>query len=1112
MKVDHFSLLPAPPRLHSKADWPTWDAYFREAASTHPGLWTYVDAAPDSDFRPAQEPLPADFQAGALSPHQLSVDALELYKLQYRRYERRHKADVQRQEVLAQLRLRMVLSLDGEILQFTHRFGSCHQLYGYLKWRFAPSLTEIMDEYISLAESPRGEHLSLEQWVDCWLIIDTRLKNAKAMVDSDVKTRFVNAIARTDPSWALHLNELVSDRTDFVELAQKTVEYYQRKDQLTRKFQPKQRQAPPLPLLEAPQIRQEQTGQLRIQGSQKKAREEEARLEKLQKANKEEEELHQRLQHLRKEQEQNEQADVINCAKQEQQRKKAEEQQKRINQAKERRERELKAQKEEEKELQQKQENSLKEQERNEQVKSAQPEAPNEDRELLRQPATLPPHNEQAAQATQVERFERVEQVEQDDQIGKATKTKEQAQKELSDEAGKVHKETERTGPIEQTEVAEYEGAEKDEKAAAKNPIPGPISQIEKPLTTSSASTLRSTPSSAASQKSATSSISPPSASTPSVATNWGPDRCLCHADHSYRECRYLVPSLAPKWWKGSDQTREDISIKLRNSEKLRMSVRRAVEEGTKLVEDREKEIEQNRQAEREREQQRQEQQQQQQQQQRKSKSKGPATPKQQARPTKPFVTGSKQSYQAAILELMERGSRLGFEKSFVFSPIPHVHICNDKSRFLIWEHVEDNLVDGNPRTEIHAKGTAYFKMLTPRGRIIQQKIHNTQYVPAFPMNVISESRLRRRGQFVDEKSLQLVDADGECVAHLEREHGMILGEHHRAEDESSDHDGVTVSPTLAASAAVGAQGGQYSSMLVPPLELDSPVPETHLKEREQLACPLVARPALESPPLPQPAPPSTFTVPEFQPSEQDNENESMPDLLDMSEPEWPSTQPADVNGPLECKVEESALDAPVPEAPPEEVSKAPLVSVVPRLTPTAPVFSPTAPEFKPSSKPVSSVSPSTKLAPTAPEFQPRKDSDTNPMTFIGSSLSYQWQNQIPPSRPMTDDYAAPHTLSPSPSPSSEHSAGDQSLPELVAPMDCDMIPAFTTEEKSGAESAATLFEQKLGGAIHGSWADEVEEDLPLDNGGSSPFLPTGSVRSGTATPFGGSSKRKLKA
>jgi hypothetical protein len=49
--------------------------------------------------------------------------------------------------------------------------------------------------------------------------------------------------------------------------------------------------------------------------------------------------------------------------------------------------------------------------------------------------------------------------------------------------------------------------------------------------------------------------------------------KCLCGEIHKYKECKYIVPEICPKNWKGDDRVQKEVNEKINKSKYLKRIV-----------------------------------------------------------------------------------------------------------------------------------------------------------------------------------------------------------------------------------------------------------------------------------------------------------------------------------------------------------------------------------------------------------------------------------------------------------------------------------------------------------------------------------------------------------
>jgi hypothetical protein len=242
--------------------------------------------------------------------------------------------------------------------------------------------------------------------------------------------------------------------------------------------------------------------------------------------------------------------------------------------------------------------------------------------------------------------------------------------------------------------------------------------------------------------------------------------KCLCGEIHKYKECKYIVPEIRPKNWKGDYKVLKEVNEKIDKSKYLK----RIVDTIRKRFKDSDNPSDS-------------------------STIPGSRTKEPEDKP-KNFShltvdldadEDSELSCYTTILPktlgldvaLSNQRSDFALQASWVVDNATHVHVGNNPDRFESIEPCHQILLTGDGTTVIEGYGVTYAMVQKPDGSTKKMRLH-AAYIPNFHTNLISTILLRERGEiYLDEYTMQLQrKPNRECYAQLHTHYRMTVAEY----------------------------------------------------------------------------------------------------------------------------------------------------------------------------------------------------------------------------------------------------------------------------------------------------------------------------------------------
>jgi hypothetical protein len=112
---------------------------------------------------------------------------------------------------------------------------------------------------------------------------------------------------------------------------------------------------------------------------------------------------------------------------------------------------------------------------------------------------------------------------------------------------------------------------------------------------------------------------------------------------------------------------------------------------------------------------------------------------------------------------------------TWVYDTASDTHICNDLSYFTSYKPSSSIVYVGDTQSKILGFGTAEFTPSNTYGTGTIFELKNCAYVPNFHINVISSSKAKDAGLFMNHRALCLETLDRKPVCEIKEGHGILL-------------------------------------------------------------------------------------------------------------------------------------------------------------------------------------------------------------------------------------------------------------------------------------------------------------------------------------------------
>lgn len=112
-------------------------------------------------------------------------------------------------------------------------------------------------------------------------------------------------------------------------------------------------------------------------------------------------------------------------------------------------------------------------------------------------------------------------------------------------------------------------------------------------------------------------------------------------------------------------------------------------------------------------------------------------------------------------------------QNDFVYDTASNCHVCNDRSRFVEYEHHDGIVFVGNTENKIIGLGMINMEVTKKDGSKRKWKLTNVLHVPGFHTNVISSKKIRKNGLYLNEHQKAICDQNGKVMAVLKDTDGM---------------------------------------------------------------------------------------------------------------------------------------------------------------------------------------------------------------------------------------------------------------------------------------------------------------------------------------------------
>ena len=107
-----------------------------------------------------------------------------------------------------------------------------------------------------------------------------------------------------------------------------------------------------------------------------------------------------------------------------------------------------------------------------------------------------------------------------------------------------------------------------------------------------------------------------------------------------------------------------------------------------------------------------------------------------------------------------------GVDDLFRYDTAATMHVCKDHDRFIMFEPCFKPILHGDSSSDIAGTGTVILEVDTMVGTQ-SVKLHNVAYIPGFHFNLVSASKLKQLGYYMDGINKRLVNKKGHVIAFL---------------------------------------------------------------------------------------------------------------------------------------------------------------------------------------------------------------------------------------------------------------------------------------------------------------------------------------------------------